>query len=114
MGGIPAALVRALERLVDLHGDGNYLDCTLKLTFPTNPNGVYLLKGGGPDVWRKFGVPSCWRKPQGVIHGKRCGVTENIGAAARIRWREQQNQHGEKSRLRIAALGTQCSARHPV
>jgi hypothetical protein len=46
MGGIPAALVRTLERLVDLHGDGNYLDCTLKLTFPTNPNGVYLLKGG--------------------------------------------------------------------
>lgn len=79
---------RALERLIDRHGEGNYLDCTLKLTFPTNPNGIYLLKGGGPDVWRKFGVPSCWRKPQGLIHGKRCGVTENIGAAARKRWRE--------------------------
>jgi hypothetical protein len=61
----------------------NYLDCTLKLTFPRNPNGVYLIKGGGPNVWRKFGVPRCWRKPQGLIFGKRCGVTENIGAAAR-------------------------------
>ena len=34
-------------------------------------------------MWRKFGVPSCWRKSQGFIHGKRCGVTENIGPAAR-------------------------------
>ena len=74
---------RALERLIDRHGEGNYLDCTLKLTFPSNPNGVYLLKGGGPDVWRKFGVPQSWRRPQGFIHGKRCGVTENIGATAR-------------------------------
>jgi len=81
---------RALERLIDRHGEGDYLDCTLKLTFPSNPNGVYLLKGGGPDVWRKFGVPRCWRKPQGFIHGKRCGVTENISLAARRRWREQQ------------------------
>jgi hypothetical protein len=39
---------RARERLIDRHGEANYLDCTLKLTFPTNPNGVYLLKGGGP------------------------------------------------------------------
>lgn len=73
----------ALERLIDRHGEGNYLDCTLKLTFPRNANGVYLLKGGGPDVWRKFGVPSCWRKPQGIIHAKRCGTTENLGPAAR-------------------------------
>jgi hypothetical protein len=50
---------RALERLIDRHGEGNYGHFTLKLTFPRNPNGVYLLKGGGPDVWRKFGVPSC-------------------------------------------------------
>ena len=74
---------RALERLIDRHGDGNLLDCTFKLTFPRNPNGVYLLKGGGPDVWRKFCVPRCWRKPQGIIYGKRCGTTQNIGPAAR-------------------------------
>ena len=66
---------------IDRHGDGNYLDCTLKLTFPPNPNGIYVLKGGGPDVWRKFGVPRCWRRSQGMIQGKRCGVTENIGPA---------------------------------
>jgi len=81
---------RALERLIDLHGDGDYADYTLKVTFPSNPNGVYLIKGGGPDVWRKFGVPACWREPQGIIHGKRCGVTENIGRASQGRWRERE------------------------
>jgi hypothetical protein len=58
-----------LERLIDRHGDCNFLDFTFKLTFPPNPNGLYLIKGGGPDVQRKFGVPRCWRKPQGLIHG---------------------------------------------
>jgi hypothetical protein len=77
----------ALERLIDRHGRGNFLDCTLKLTFPRNPNGVYFLKGGGPEVWRRFGVPQLWRKPQGLIQGKRCGVTENIGPAARAQHR---------------------------
>ena len=37
---------RALDRLIDRQGHGNYADYTLKLTFPTNPNGIYLLKGG--------------------------------------------------------------------
>jgi hypothetical protein len=78
----------ALERLVDRHGDGNFADYTVKLTFPRNPNGVYLIKGGGPDVWRRFGVPRCWRERQGIIQGKRCGVTENIGMAVRKRWKD--------------------------
>jgi hypothetical protein len=72
-----------LERLIDRHGDCNFLDFTFKLTFPPNPNGLYLIKGGGPDVRRKFAVPRCWRKPQGLIHGKRCGTTQNIGPSAR-------------------------------
>ena len=79
---------RALERLIDRHGDGNYADYTLKLTFPRNPNGLYLIKGGGPDVWRRFGTPRKWRKPQGLIFGKRCGVTENLGLTARRKQRE--------------------------
>ena len=64
-------------------GEANYLDCTLKLTFPANPNGIYLLKGGGPDVWRKYAVPTVWRETQGLIVGKRCGVTENLGPKVR-------------------------------
>jgi hypothetical protein len=39
----------ALERLIDRHGRGNWGGFTLKLTFPPNPNGLYMLKGGGPD-----------------------------------------------------------------
>lgn len=78
-------VVRALERLIDRHGGGNYGDYTLKITFPLHPDGLYLIKGGGPDVWRKFAVPRCWHKPQGVISGKRCGTTQNIGPSARKR-----------------------------
>jgi hypothetical protein len=37
-------------------------------------------------VWQAFGVPMSWRKRQGLIVGKRCGTTENIGPAARQRW----------------------------
>jgi hypothetical protein len=84
-----AQVVDALERLIDRHGRGNYLDCTLKVTFPSNPNGVYLVKGGGPDVWRRFGVPRLWRKPQSNIFGKRCGTTQNIGLVARARRQDQ-------------------------
>ena len=65
-------MLRALEPLIDRHGGGNYADFTLKLTFPRHPDGLYLIKGGGPDVWRKFAVPRCWRKAQGIIRGKRC------------------------------------------
>jgi hypothetical protein len=95
---------KELEALIDRHGDGNYADYTLKLTFPLNPNGLYLLKGAGPEVWRRFGVPSCWRKPQGLIHGKRCGTTENIGAAARRHWTRQ----AEKESSRAASIIAGC------
>jgi len=83
-------IVHALERLIDRHGEANYLDCTLKLTFPANPNGVYLLKGGGPDIWRKYAVPFIWHEPQGLIVGKRCGTTENLGSKARKRRSEKE------------------------
>jgi hypothetical protein len=59
----------ALERL-NRHGRGNYNDYTLELTFPPNPDGLYLLtKGGGRDVWDAFGVRKKWRKGQGLIAG---------------------------------------------
>jgi hypothetical protein len=74
----------AFERLIDRHGDGNYAGYTFKLTFPNKPDGLYLIKGGGDNVWRTFGVPMSWRSAQGIIQGKRCGTTENIGRAARI------------------------------
>ena len=39
-----------------------------------------------------FHLPTQWRKSQGVIPGKRCGTTENIGPAARFR--RQQSERG--------------------
>jgi hypothetical protein len=62
-------------------------DRTIELTFPANCDGKYFLKGGSPAVWEAFYVPDKWRSRlgEGVIEGKRCGVTENIGPAARSR-----------------------------
>jgi hypothetical protein len=47
-------------------------------------DGLYALKGGGPEVWKLFQrIRKEWRKPQGLIFGKRCGTTQNIGPAPR-------------------------------
>jgi lysophospholipase L1-like esterase len=49
-------------------------------------DGLYLLKGGGKQVWKLFPrIKREWRKPQGVILGKRCGVTQSLGPTARLR-----------------------------
>ena len=101
-------VVRTLERLIDRHGNGNYADYTLKLTFPRNPNGVYFLKGGERKVWRKFGVPQIWRKPQGLIFGKRCGSTENIGPTARKLLSEQQDRSKVDTSKNSRAANSAC------
>jgi hypothetical protein len=49
-------------------------------------DGLYLLKGGGKQAWKLFPrIKQEWRKPQGVIFGKRSGCTQNLGPAARRR-----------------------------
>ena len=35
------------------------------------------------QVWDHFNIKKEWRKSQGIVHGKRCGITENIGVPAR-------------------------------
>jgi hypothetical protein len=62
-------------------------DRAIELTFPANPDGKYLLKGGTPAVWETFVLPDKRRSRlgEGAINGKRCGVTQNISAAARQR-----------------------------
>ena len=74
-------------------------DRTIELTFPANPDGKYLLKGGTPAVWEKFRLPYKWRSRlgEGLIEGKRCGVTQNIGPAARLRTLIIQAKTGEAS-----------------
>jgi hypothetical protein len=75
----------AISRLVILHGRDITHERAVDLTIWRDPNGKYLIKGGGPEVWKRFRVRKKDRRLQGIIHGKRCGVTENIGAAARKR-----------------------------
>jgi hypothetical protein len=75
----------ALDRLVGRHGDGTLGEFAVKLVIWPNPDGLYLIKGGGPKVWKLFPLKKDHRCSQGVIHGKRCGTTQNIGRAARQR-----------------------------
>jgi hypothetical protein len=72
-----------LERLVGRHGDGIWSECAVMLKIWRDPDGLYLLKGGGPEVWRRFRIKRKFRESQGIIDGKRSGTTENIGKAAR-------------------------------
>lgn len=76
-----------VEQLVTLVARQILDDRTIELTFPSNPDGKYLLKGGTPVVWNAFNLPDKWRSKlgEGLIEGKRCGLTQNIGAAARER-----------------------------
>ena len=91
----------AIERLVDRHGDGILGEFAVTLKLWPDPDGLYLIKGGGPDVWERFSrIRKDWRKPQGIIHGKRCGISQNLGPAARLR----ALMHTETAGSPVAAL----------
>jgi len=79
-------LTASILRLVGRHGGGVTSRKAVDLTlYRYAADGRYLLKGGGREVWEKYRLPSSWRRMQGRIHGKRCGTTQNIGPAARLR-----------------------------
>jgi hypothetical protein len=73
----------AIGRLVELHGGGIFHEKAIDLRVHDYPDGKYLIKGGGHPVWKHFRLRKEHRRLQGIIYGKRCGVTENIGPAAR-------------------------------
>jgi hypothetical protein len=86
IGGMLRQVEAAITRLVKLHGHDYWAEQVIKLVVhdtPPYPDGKYLIKGGGLKVWKQFGVRNEHRRLQGLIHGKRCGTTENIGPAAR-------------------------------
>jgi hypothetical protein len=79
----------AICRLIKHHGRDYWAELVIKLVIhdkPPYPDGKYLIKGGGSKVWKLFRLKKEHRRLQGVIHGKRCGTTENIGRAARRRF----------------------------
>jgi hypothetical protein len=88
------AVRQDVEELVALVAKQILDDRTIELTFPANPDGKYLLKGGTPAVWEKFRLPHKWRSRlgEGLIEGKRCGITQNIGPAARQRRVHRQHK----------------------
>lgn len=75
----------AISRLARLHGRGISHEKAIDLRVHDNPDGKYLIKGGGPKIWKCFRLRKEHRRLQGVIHGKRCGTTQNIGRGARQR-----------------------------
>jgi hypothetical protein len=81
----------------DKRGDGYWADEVIKVVIHNNPDGKYLIKGGGPEVWKLFGIRKEHRRSQGLIHGKRCGTTENIGAAARRRSKDSQRSREQRA-----------------
>ncbi len=96
-----------LSRTVDQYA-GRPEEYAVKLKIPTDGglcgllqrssyDGLYALKGGGPRVWKLFPrIRKEWRKPQGLIFGKRCGTTQNLGPAAR---REHHEAHEYEQKL---------------
>ena len=73
----------AIYRLIKRHGRGYWAEEVIDLRIHDNPDGKYLIKGGDREVWKLFRLRKEHRRLQGIIFGKRCGVTQNIGPAAR-------------------------------
>jgi len=112
-----AEMQACVERLVDRHGDGILGEFAVKLVIWPDPDGLYLIKGGNRDLWEQFKIRKEWRQSQGVIHGKRCGTTENIGRAARDREVAQSEaallseKEGRKRRSEERRVGKECRSR---
>ena len=75
----------AIYRLIKRHGGGYWAEEVIDLRIYDNPDGKYLIKGGGREVWKLFRLRKEHRRLQGIIFVKRCGTTQNIGPAARSR-----------------------------
>jgi hypothetical protein len=76
----------AIYRLIKRYGRDYWAEQVAKLVLHDKhpyPDGKYLIQGGGQKVWKKFHLRKEHRRLQGLIHGKRCGTTENIGKASR-------------------------------
>jgi hypothetical protein len=73
----------AMSRLVERYGRGILHEKAIDLRVHDNPDGKYLIKGGGRKIWKRFRLRKEHRRLQGIIYGKRCGTTQNIGPAAR-------------------------------
>lgn len=101
---VPAALrkrfeTKVVEWVARVAGPIRCVPSAISLEEVTGSGGLgrYLMKGINPHVPKHFHVRP---DPQGVVHGKRCGVSECLGPAARGR-------HGSRiaARPRRAQVG---------
>lgn len=76
---------------------GNVIPGTIDVR-PITDNGwqKYVLKGVGPVGWDHFNISKHRRDAQGKIEGKRCGISQNIGPAARKRWNDRMAMYAKK------------------
>jgi hypothetical protein len=68
--------------------DAIWIDIIKPTSKDSRRRSEYLVKGVDPRARLEM---NCRRIPQGRIHGKRCGTSEDIGRRSRARWAEQQN-----------------------
>lgn len=73
-----------IYRLIKRHGKDYWAEQVIDLRIHEIPDGKYLIKGGGPKVWKRFRLRKEHRRLQGIVQGKRCGTTQNIGRARRL------------------------------
>jgi hypothetical protein len=59
----------AICRLIKKHGQGYRAEEVIDLRIHENPDGKYLIKGGGPKVWKRFLLRNEHRRLQGIIYG---------------------------------------------
>jgi hypothetical protein len=98
---LPPALRRKIGRVVRRlvkHYAGRLRANAIKVTYYSKADIRYLLKGAGPDVQVELDIRAEWRVSQGSISGKRAGVTQNLGPAAR-------RAFGQHEGVRIGSTG---------
>jgi hypothetical protein len=95
-------LQAAVERLAARHAAGIWSEYAVKIKIWCDPDGLYLLKGGGPKVWKRFRIKKKFREAQGIIQGKRCGVSESLGPSARLRHLMTQRKPVDRKVTRMA------------
>ena len=88
--GIDASLKRGADFIVNTDADNQYPGHQIAALLAP------LLRGEADIVIGDRNIAEVrhmsWRKRQGLMAGKRCGTTENIGPATRQRWRNRLHE----------------------
>lgn len=70
---------RAVYRLIKRHGRDCWSDEVGKLVIWPNPDGKYLIKGGGTEVWKRYALRKEHRRRQGLILARGAALHKTSG-----------------------------------